>query len=235
MATARHTPPGDASFRTSLLRNGASALGLVVVVALVFWGIGSIGGEDQPDDAGVAAGDRADDTADHGEAEDPEADDPGTTPDPEAPDDADAAPDDDAGAEPDEQEPDGDETDPDAGDEADDGDAADGDEDAGDAEADEPAPGVDPGSVTIQVLDGFKEDGGTAADQVASLLGESGYQVVARNDALTYEVTTVLYNPGNEAAARQVAAELGGADVREQPGNLSGQVDLHVVVGQDRG
>ncbi|MEX0835139.1 MAG: LytR C-terminal domain-containing protein, partial [Nitriliruptor sp.] len=128
-----------------------------------------------------------------------------------------------------------DEGDPDPADADADGDAdADADTDA-DADADTDADAVDPGSVSVQVLDGFKEDGGTAADEVAALLGDEGYQVVARNDALTYEVTTVLYNPGNEDAARQVAAQLGGAEVREQPGNLSTAVDLHVVVGRDRG
>jgi hypothetical protein len=85
------------------------------------------------------------------------------------------------------------------------------------------------------VLDGFKQDGGTAADGVASTLSDRGYQVIARNDALSYDVTTVLFNPGNEAAAQQVASDLGGAEVRAQPGNLSTAVALHVVVGSDRG
>jgi hypothetical protein len=76
--------------------------------------------------------------------------------------------------------------------------------------------------------------GGPAADGVAAEVESAGYRIVARNIALDYEVTTVLYNPGNEAAAEQLAADIGGAEVRPQPGNLSEQVDLHVVVGRDR-
>jgi hypothetical protein len=223
--SAKHTPAGDASFRSSLLRNGAGALGLVVLVAVVFWGIGNVGGEtgtpiaSDPPDVETPADDEA--------ADEEPAD--------EAPDDAE---DTDDGAD--------DDTDEAAGDDdgtADDGAADDGADDDGaddastDAEAGDDGAterAVPPGEVTIQVLDGFKEDGGTAADQVAALLGDAGYQVIARNDALTYEVTTVLYNPGNEAAAQQVAADLGGAEVREQPGNLSSAVSLHVVVGRDR-
>ncbi|MFA9432594.1 LytR C-terminal domain-containing protein [Egicoccus sp. AB-alg2] len=92
-----------------------------------------------------------------------------------------------------------------------------------------------PGDVVIQVLDGYKADGGVAARGVAQSLRDQGYRVIAENQALNYQVTTVLWTEGNEAAARQVAAEVGAGDVRPQPGNLSNAVDVHVVVGADRG
>ncbi len=230
MGDADRTPAGAPDLRGDLLRSGGSVVGLIALVAALFWGIGALWGEDDPLAADGAAvdttdgeqgddGDGGEDTAEDGAVDGGAADDAATDGDAEDPDA-------DTGGEP-------------AADADADGDGdidADGDTDAAETDdADEDAPAVDPGSVSVQVLDGFKEDGGTAADEVAALLGDSGYQVVARNDALTYEVTTVLYNPGSEAAARQVAAELGGADVREQPGNLSTAVDLHVVVGRDRG
>jgi hypothetical protein len=226
VSSAKHTPTGDASFRSSLLRNGAGALGLVVLVALVFWGIGNIGGPSGTPTASDAPGTDADDDADAGEEpEDPPEPDP--TEDPEA--------DEDDGDDADATDDDATEADADDDGDADDGEADDGDADDGDTGGAATERAVPPGEVTIQVLDGFKEDGGTAADGVASLLQDAGYDVIARNDALSYEVTTVLYNPGNEAAAQQVAADLGGAEVREQPGNLSTAVSLHVVVGRDRG
>lgn len=222
MSDADRTTAGDPDPRAALLRIGGSVLGLIVLVAAIFWGIGTIRGDGDPVAADGAGGAAVEDPDGDPGADGPDVSDDGATDDGAA----DAAADD--GAElPD------DEGDPDPADADADGDA-DADTD-GDADADTDADAVDPGSVSVQVLDGFKEDGGTAADEVAALLGDEGYQVVARNDALTYEVTTVLYNPGNEDAARQVAAQLGGAEVREQPGNLSTAVDLHVVVGRDRG
>jgi hypothetical protein len=216
----REPSPDDTSGTSPLVRAGLGGLALVVVVALAFWGIGSLRDEAGTpvvtDDPDVAApdddGEGVDDDADDADADDADADAPDA-------DDADTA---DA---------------PDEG--ADDADTDDAPNDAGEDDAAEDGAAevdraVPPGEVTIQVLDGAKEDGGTAADDVATLLGDAGYRITARNDALTYEVTTVLYNPGNEEAAAQVAAELGGAEVREQPGNLSTAVDLHVVVGRDR-
>lgn len=40
MTDARHTPPGDRSFASSVARHLLAGAALVVVVALVFWGIG---------------------------------------------------------------------------------------------------------------------------------------------------------------------------------------------------
>ncbi|HSK24720.1 MAG TPA: LytR C-terminal domain-containing protein [Egicoccus sp.] len=99
----------------------------------------------------------------------------------------------------------------------------------------EPAATIPPGDISIQVLDGYKADGGVAMREVSEDLRGQGYRVVAENQALDYQVTTVLWTEGNEAAARQVAAAIGAGDVRPQPGNLSESVTVHVVVGADRG
>jgi hypothetical protein len=210
------TPPPDQDVRSSLLRLGGGALALVVLVAVVFFGIGNVTRDETPV---VADAPEETETVEEAPEEEPE-------PAPE-PDDEDGS---DAGDEADED-ADGDADDEEGSDDEDGDDATDEDEDA----EDDDAPSVDPGSVTIQVLDGFKQDGGAAADGVADTLGGDGYQVIARNDALAYDVTTVLYNPGSEDAAQQVAQTIGAGDVRAQSGNLSTAVDLHVVVGSDRG
>lgn len=243
MATAKHTPPGDDSFRDSLLRAGAGAVGLVALVALVFAGIGALGpGDESPTVAGdaeagdgdegpeddvpaendvPAEGEEPDDPAPPGRAED--AGEPDEPPEP-AEEDADAEAD--GEAEPDdEQQPAG------ADDEADD-DAEDRDGDESESDGDRE---FAPDSVTVQVLDGYQEDGGSAAASVGAALREEGYRVVAENPSLRYEVTTVMWTAGFEAQARQVAADIGAAEVRQQPGNLSEQVQVHVVVGADRG
>jgi hypothetical protein len=233
MATAKHTQPGDDSFRRSLLRSGAGAVGLVALVAVVFAGIGALGSDPGGPTVASDAQD-VDDEAEETEAPDDEdAQDPAPDEEPDAPEEA---PDADA---PDAEEP---EEEPDASDEPDeDGedDTAPDDEDAADEEPADREPATDrafsPDSVTIQVLDGYQADGGSAASSVAATLREEGYRVVAENPSLRYEVTTVLWTPGFEAQAEQVAADLGAAEVRQQPGNLSEQVQVHVVVGADRG
>jgi hypothetical protein len=226
-------PPGEEpSLRVSLLRNLAGAVGLVVLVAAVFGVIGMIGRADTPTPVAAEAPDGADEaddteeadaepvpedgTEDADEADEPAAEDePEPTPSPDEPDEADEA----AADEPEEA----------AADEVD-------EEPAPEDETEEPAaPAIPPGDISIQVLDGYKTDGGTAARGVAASLRDQGYRVVAENQALSYERTAVLWTEGNEAAARQVAAEIGAAEVRAQPGNLSSAVDVHVVVGADRG
>jgi outer membrane biosynthesis protein TonB len=236
VADTTRPPSEEPNLRVSLLRNLAGAVGLVVLVAAVFGVIGMIGRADTPTPVAVEAPDD-DETADTEEVdEEPTADD-GT-------DDADDA--DEAAVEdepeptpsPDEaEEPAADEPEDDASDEpAEEADEEADEEPAPEDEAEEPdAPAIPPGDISVQVLDGYKTDGGTAARGVATSLRDGGYRVVAENQALSYERTTVLWTAGNEAAARQVAAEIGAAEVREQPGNLSSAVDVHVVVGADRG
>ncbi len=236
MADAEHTPPQDPSFRRSVLRNLAGAVGLVVLVAGIFGVLGLIGREDADDpdlaiddvpseeepadgvdgdvdgSEPVEEPDPTDDAGDDGDADDPDAGDPdpGTEGEPEA----------------DEPSPDEPASDPEG-------------EDATDEAEPEPAPdppaAIDPSGISVQVLDGFRTDGGTAAGAVSEQLEQAGYDIVARNPAIAYEVTTVLWTDGFEAEARQVAAEIDAAEVREQPGNLSTDVNVHVVVGADRG
>ncbi len=242
MADAQHTSSQDTSFRRSLLRNIAGAIGLVVLVAGVFAVLGMIGRadvddpdlaiDDVPDDEvpeeDPSDGDAASDDGDpaDGDTRDPDgtgegsADDAGTG---EA-DTGEAAPDDGAPGEaapndatPDDGAPEGD------------------DAPEPDPEPDPPAPTIDPAEISVQVLDGYRQDGGAAADAVGDQLQEAGYRIIARNPALNYSVTTVLWTDGFEAEARQVAAEIGAAEVQQQPGNLSTDVNVHVVVGADRG
>ena len=108
----------------------------------------------------------------------------------------------------------------------------------------EPAPAtessdeVDPGSVSIQVLDAVGGEGGDAAAQeVADELRAAGFNVVVINRAgRTYEVTTVFWSEGQQAGGQQVAAAIGAGRAEETPDEvqLSDSVDVHVVVGADR-
>lgn len=222
----------------------AGAVLLVALAAIAFQAVGSLGdtdllaggsgddpaaGSDDPDDAEPDDGSSATGGTQEGEAEQPDTD----GPDADDPDDADEAKDDEdepasdgaAGAD-DEDEPGSDGAGEDQEAEPDD----EGSEEAGDAAA-----SIDPGEISVQVLDGYQQDGGAAADAVAEQLTAAGYDVVAQNPALRYEVTTVLWTSGNQDAARQVAAEIDAAEVEAQPGTLSEEVAVHVVVGADRG
>ena len=70
-----------------------------------------------------------------------------------------------------------------------------------------------------------------------SCLQAAGYDslITSNRARATYSSTTVFYTAGegNQAAAEQVARALGLSSVEEQPGNLSEQVPVHVVSGQD--
>jgi cytoskeletal protein RodZ len=96
-------------------------------------------------------------------------------------------------------------------------------------------PAIDPGSVTIQVLDA--SDDAADQDAVVACLGDAGYDsLITGNRAVrTYDTTTVFYTPGedNQIAAQQVAGVLGIGSVEEKPSNLSGSVPVHVVTGVD--
>lgn len=89
-----------------------------------------------------------------------------------------------------------------------------------------------PGSTTVQVLDGGA--GAASTEEVAALLTDAGYDVVAvRSARCCYEVTTALWSAGAEAAAHTLMeAEPRIVDIDENP-NLSQEVDVHVVVGTD--
>jgi hypothetical protein len=230
MATTPPSTTEEPNLRVSVLRNVGSAVGLVVLVAALFGAIGMIGRADTPTPL-AADGPASDEAAD-------------------APDDAETTeePAPEATEEPDAQTDVTDDTE-DAADEAEVVEEADPEpaatedpepepepEPSPEATEDQPAAaGIPPGDISIQVLDGYKTDGGAAARGIAASLRDDGYRVIAENQALSYDRTTVLWTDGNEAAARQVAAAIGAADVRQQPGNLSSAVDVHVVVGADRG
>jgi len=126
------------------------------------------------------------------------------------------------------------EPEPGADDDADDADG-DGSGEVSDGDEGDGSPAIPPEDISVQVLDGYGGDGGAAADAVAAELAEAGYRIIAQNPALAYEVTTVLWTAGFEDEGRQVAAEIGATEAREQPGNLSDSVMIHVVVGADRG
>jgi outer membrane biosynthesis protein TonB len=221
---AKHTPPGDDSFRASLLRNLGGGAALILLVAAVFFGVGRFGGEDATPEVAGSAGDE--DAASQAQQEEEPAPEPEPEPDEaEEPDEVEEA------DEPEPEEPEAEEEpagDDDAAEEADESD---------EAEPDEPADassGLQPSDISVQVLDGVGTDSGAASQRVASELDDLGYRIIARNPALAYEQTTVLWTSGNEDRARKVAADLGVSAVRQQPGNLSEQVDVHVVVGADR-
>lgn len=101
------------------------------------------------------------------------------------------------------------------------------------ATSSEPAVTMDPGTITIQVLDA--DPGADApSKKVADDLAAAGYDIIASNRASReYTATTVFYTAGNEDAARQVAAAIGASEVDEKPANLSDSVKVHVVVGTD--
>jgi hypothetical protein len=97
------------------------------------------------------------------------------------------------------------------------------------------APTIDPGDVSVQVLDADGVLDGTPFDRVVATIADVGYRVVATNPASrTYEATTVFYTAGNETAARELAVVLGYDEVAEKPDNLSDSVSLHIVVGADQ-
>ena len=216
--------PPRRSLATSLAQHLGGGAAVVALAAGAFYGIGlADGGEPatsvRDEDPSETQPPDEDDEDDPDEPA-PEPDDP---PEPEDPVDDD----------------DGDDADGDGADETSDDDTADAADDDGtdDGPDEEQAapPALQPAEVTVQVLDGYQDDGGAAAGQVADQLVAAGYDLIAQNPALRRDETTVFYTEGNEPAARQVADELGVGRVEAQPGNLSTSVHVHVVTGSDRG
>jgi LytR cell envelope-related transcriptional attenuator len=86
----------------------------------------------------------------------------------------------------------------------------------------------------IQVLNGTDKVGqGTS---VAASLRRSGRQVIAEAQARKpYAKTTVLFQPGFEQAAKDLAATLGGAQVQAVPADvrINKNIPLTVIVGAD--
>ncbi len=96
-----------------------------------------------------------------------------------------------------------------------------------------PTATVSPSRISVQILDAAG-DGGSRARIAASRLRADGYNVVAMNQASrTYPRTEVMYSPGDEAKARQIAFAYGFSSVRPKPANLTSEVDVHLVIGRD--
>jgi hypothetical protein len=87
--------------------------------------------------------------------------------------------------------------------------------------------------VTVQVLNGVFVPG--LANRVASRVRAAGYQVVAANTALgNYPVSRVYYTAGHKADAQAFRERFPAFQmVAPAPSNLSRQVDLHAVIGQN--
>jgi hypothetical protein len=87
--------------------------------------------------------------------------------------------------------------------------------------------------VTVQVLNGVFVPG--LAHRVASRVRAAGYQVVAANTALgNYPVSRVYYTAGHKADAQAFRERFPAFRmVAPAPSNLSRQVDLHAVIGQN--
>jgi hypothetical protein len=87
--------------------------------------------------------------------------------------------------------------------------------------------------VTVQVLNGVFVAG--LANRVARQVRAAGYDVVAANTALgNYRVSRVYYTAGHKADAEAFRERFPAFRmVAPAPANLSRQVDLHAVIGQN--
>lgn len=88
------------------------------------------------------------------------------------------------------------------------------------------------GEGRLQVLNGSGVSGqGTKA---AAKLKEAGYEIVATGNAVRrYDKTTVFYQPGHEALAREVARFIGTPLIEQAPSSLDKTIPVTVVVGAD--
>jgi hypothetical protein len=87
--------------------------------------------------------------------------------------------------------------------------------------------------VTVQVLNGVFVNG--LANRVARQVRAAGYDVVAANTALgNYRVSRIYYTAGHKADAEAFRERFPAFRmVAPAPANLSRQVDLHAVIGQN--
>jgi hypothetical protein len=87
--------------------------------------------------------------------------------------------------------------------------------------------------VTVQILNGVFVAG--LANRVADRVRAAGYDVVAANTALgNYRVSRVYYTAGHKADAEAFRERFPAFRmVAPAPSNLSRQVDLHAVIGQN--
>lgn len=95
-----------------------------------------------------------------------------------------------------------------------------------------PSPAATKFGGKIQVLDGSSNHrlGKLAFDRLKSL----GYHAVGpQNSIRTYPATTIFFQPGFDAAAREVATALGHGQVKPALSNLDKSIPLTVVAGND--
>ncbi len=204
-----------------------AAVGVVVACAVLFALVGAIRGGDDPSNPVIAGGESPSAAATESVGDDAEEGTAGETATEEAPSDGDAT----TAAETEAASPAAEATEQSAA-----------EDEAADDEADEPAEEdpasqVDPGEISIQVLDAVGRDGGAAARATADELRSAGYNVVVINgSSRSYTVTTVFWSEGQGPGGRAVAATLGTSEARRTPAEvrLSDSVDVHVVVGSDR-
>lgn len=84
----------------------------------------------------------------------------------------------------------------------------------------------------LQVLNGADQSG--LAQQAADELKAAGFEIVAvERAARSYEKSTVFFQPGQEAMAREAAAVVGAEVIQPAPPNLNPSIPVTVVVGND--
>jgi LCP family protein required for cell wall assembly len=91
------------------------------------------------------------------------------------------------------------------------------------------APEVEPGDVTVTVLNGSGVSG--AASTAAGTLADAGFEASSGGNATSTDTTTVSHRTGDEAAAALVAAQVPGAAVTVDDELPAGTVSL--VIGAD--
>lgn len=91
------------------------------------------------------------------------------------------------------------------------------------------APDIDPGDVTVSVLNGSGESG--AAATAATALTDAGFSASSGGNADSTDTTTISHAAGDEAAAALVAAQVPGAAVTVDDSLPAGTVQL--VIGTD--
>lgn len=90
-------------------------------------------------------------------------------------------------------------------------------------------PGLITQGITVQVLNGTGGVQG-AAEVIADRLAQLGYQIEAVTDGLTVSQSVVYWSTEDSRDAALALADHFGWIAGPAPSNLSGEVDLHVIV-----
>ena len=96
---------------------------------------------------------------------------------------------------------------------------------------DEDKPKLITEGVTVQVLNGTSDP--EADDRVAEQLGQLGYEVEAINPYLSRPDTIVFFSSEESQKAAEALAAHFEWPVQPKPGDLSSEVDIHIIVGAD--